>query len=310
MRRLSAVLVFVVALTAVTAQMYRTYAKKFFDFTGPAHWIWASHQISRNVPVVFFAACDFDLPPHRVYTRIKMIGDPEYTLYFNGAEVGGRRIGEARHLDHYDVSKLSRDGKNRILVAVRSANGVGGLLAGVDIAPEAENFVTTGEDWKIFRRWSPDLPLRDRGTPERPMLIGDPPTGRWNYLSLADGIPARPAERVIPPRSVESFVARVPTVRVVSGVAVAVAVPTRAAAFDFGPVAGRMRLTLSGTQAVPPLVRVRFANHPSELTAIEGEILPFAFGAGERTLLDPEVRQFRYAIVYGGRATADVVSEN
>jgi prolyl-tRNA editing enzyme YbaK/EbsC (Cys-tRNA(Pro) deacylase) len=54
-------------------------------------------------------------------------------------------------------------------------------------------------------------------------------------------------------------------------------------------------------------VRVRFANAPEELTAIEGEILPFAFGAGENTLIDPDVRQFRYVIVYGGRATADVL---
>ena len=309
MRRLSIVLAFIVTLTAVTAAMYRTYAKKFFDFTGPAHWIWASHQVSRNVPVVFFAARDFDLPPHRVFTRIKIMGDPEYTLYFNGVEVGGRRIGEERHLDHYDVSNLSRDGRNRIVVAVRSANGVGGLLAGVDIAPEAENFVTTGEEWKIFQRWTPELLARDVGRHEPPMLIGDPPAGRWDYLSLADAAPAKKAARIIPPVAVKSFVARVPTVRVVSGVAVAVAEPTRATAFDFGPVTGRMRLSLNGFQTVPPLVRVRFANDPSELTAIEGEVFPFPFGVGEATLLDPEVRQFRFVIVYGGRATADVLAD-
>jgi hypothetical protein len=103
------------------------------------------------------------------------------------------------------------------------------------------------------------------------------------------------------------FVAKVPTIRVIGGMAVAIAEPTRAKAFDFGPTSGRLRLTLLPGQVVPPLVRVRFANASDELTAIEGEILPFAFAAGENTLIDPEVRQFRYVIVYGGRATADVL---
>ena len=75
MRRITVVLIFVVAFTAVTSQLYRMYAKKFFDVTGPAKWIWAEHQISLNTPVVFFAVRDFDLPANRVFTRIKIAAE-------------------------------------------------------------------------------------------------------------------------------------------------------------------------------------------------------------------------------------------
>src|SRR5687767_7464840 len=61
MRRITIVLLFVLVFTTATSQLYRMYAKKFFDVTGPAKWIWASHQISRNVPVTFYAVREFDL---------------------------------------------------------------------------------------------------------------------------------------------------------------------------------------------------------------------------------------------------------
>lgn len=308
MRRITIVLVFVMLFTATTSQLYRMYAKKFFDVTGPAKWIWASHQISRQIPVVFFAVRDFDLPPQRVFTRIKIAAEPEYALFFNGVEVASRRMGQSATLDEYDVSALSRTGSNRIMVAVRSPSGVGGLLAGVDIAPETENFVTTGPDWKIYRRWTASLPLRDpREVAETPMVLGEPPTGRWDYLSLKPGVRRDPPKTVVRPAHVRTFKPLVRTFRIRNGVQIAGAVPTRATAFDFGFTSGRLRLTLVGRQTVAPLVNVRFANAEQELGLIEGEIVPFAFGEGETTLIDPDVRNFRYVIVYGGRATADVV---
>ena len=308
MRRITIVLVFVMLFTAATSQLYRMYAKKFFDVTGPAKWIWASHQISRQVPVVFFAVRDFDLPPQRVFTRIKIAAEPEYALFFNGVEVASRRMGQNPTLDEYDVSALSRTGPNRIVVAVRSPSGVGGLLAGVDIAPETENFVTTGPDWKIYRRWTPNLPLRDpRQAAETPMLLGEPPTGRWDYLPLKPGEQRDAPKTVVKPRDARSFKPLVRTFRIRSGVQIAGAVPARATAFDFGFTSGRLRLTLVGQQTAPPLVNVRFANVEQELEPIGGELVPFAFGEGETTLIDPDVRNFRYVIVYGGRATAEVL---
>ena len=49
--------------------------------------------MSANEPVAFFAAREFTLPPNRVYTRLKVLGDPEYTLYVNGREIAGRLVG-------------------------------------------------------------------------------------------------------------------------------------------------------------------------------------------------------------------------
>jgi hypothetical protein len=129
MRRLIVVLIFITLFTAVFSHLYRIYAKKFYDLTGRAKWIWAPHRINRNEPVVFWATRDFTLPEQRRYTQIKVLGDPEYVLYFNGQEVGGRRVREDRHLDFFDVSPSARTGRNRIVVAVRSVSGVGGLIA-------------------------------------------------------------------------------------------------------------------------------------------------------------------------------------
>ena len=95
-----------------------------------AQWIWQQHRLAQGDPAAFFATHEFDLPPNRSFTRIKMLGDPEYTLYFNGVAIGGRHVGDDNEaLDTYDVSALARDKKNRMVVAVRSANGVGGLIA-------------------------------------------------------------------------------------------------------------------------------------------------------------------------------------
>src|ERR1044072_5817348 len=144
MRRLTIVLVLGVLFFASFTHLDRLYSQKFFDVTGNAQWIWPKHQLSRGVPVAFFAARDFDLPADRYYTKIKVAGDPEYVLYFNGQEIGGRRFGDdGEALDVFDVSQLAKTGRNRIVIAARSTNGVGGVLAAVDLSAEVENFVVT-----------------------------------------------------------------------------------------------------------------------------------------------------------------------
>lgn len=308
MRRLTVALVFIVLFTAAFSQLYRIYAKKFYDLTGSAQWIWAPHRISRNQPVVFFAARDFTLPAHRRYTQIKVLGDPEYVLYFNGKEIGGRSVRGDLHLDFFDVSASARTGRNRILVAARSVSGVGGLIASVDISPGLEAFVVTDPQWKIFRRWNDQLPMVD--APEgalAPMIVGDPPTGRWNFLPVKPGPAAPPVERVLQPKAEFAFIANVPVIRTRSGVDVTVTEKRRAVAYDFGPTSGRVRLRLVGTQAVPPVVNVRQANSREELTIVESTPRPFVFGEGEKFVTDPEVNYFRYVVVYGGRARAEVV---
>jgi len=131
---------------------------------------------------------------------------------------------------------------------------------------------------------------------------------RWNYLPRQAGRRAQPPQRIATPRAAFDFKTALPSVEVLAGVAVAVSRPVRATAYDFGPVTGRARLTLrfvsgSGAHAV----NVRFANERSELFSVEGEVEPFVFAAGERTITDPVERRFRYVMVYGSEASAEVV---
>ncbi|HEU4889077.1 MAG TPA: hypothetical protein VFV49_14425, partial [Thermoanaerobaculia bacterium] len=74
MKRLAIVLGLVFAFTAGFTHLERTYSRKFFDITGDAKWIWARHRMSDNLPLAFFATRDFELPPNRVFTRLKVLG--------------------------------------------------------------------------------------------------------------------------------------------------------------------------------------------------------------------------------------------
>src|SRR5512142_3329075 len=89
MRRFTIVALALLAFTAAFSYLYRFYTRRFESYTGTAQWIWASTQLSRNEPVVFFAAREFTLPETRRYAHVKIFADPEYTLYFNGREIAG-----------------------------------------------------------------------------------------------------------------------------------------------------------------------------------------------------------------------------
>lgn len=286
------------------------YSHKFFDNTGRAQWIWQQNRLADGDPAAFFATREFDLPPNRAFTRIKMLGDPEYTLYFNGVAIGGRHVGDDNEaLDTYDVSKLARDTRNRVVVAARSANGVGGLIVSIDLTQEFGNFIVTGGDWHIVRGWRDDLLLRDPPTAAitRPQLLGNPPARRWNYLAEREAKPFKPVQRVIAPQNSFDFDTALAEIDVIGGTAVTVSRKTHATAYDFGQVSGRARLTLSTLGNTARSVTVRFANQRSELFAVEGPVEHFVFAAGERTIVDEDVRNFRYVTIYGSDATASVV---
>lgn len=307
-RRLTIVLLVIAGLTFAFSRLDLLYGHKFFDTTGRAEWIWAQHRLSLNVPVAFFATRNFDLPPNRQFTRIKIFGDPEYTLYFNGAQIGARRVGEESAVDVYDVSAFARDRGNRIVIAARSANGVGGVIASVDVSPEYQNIVPTGRDWAIVREWRNDLLLTDppRTLMQSPMRFGRPPVGRWNYLSRRDGVLSKPVQRIVSPKSVFRFKTAIPTVEDRSGTLVVVPRPVTATVYDFGPITGRVRLTAGTDIGVNRAVQLRFANATSELRAVEAPIEPFVFAAGERTIIDPQERYFRFVMVYGSAASIEV----
>jgi hypothetical protein len=309
MKRLTVVLAFVFLFTAAFSHLVRVYSEKFFDRTATAQWIWAWHNMSANEPLAFFAAREITLPPNRVYTRLKLAGDPEYTLYVNGNEVAGRRVGEERALDYYDISPLVQTGRNRIVVAVRAPQGAGGLLASIDIAPETENWVVTDRQWKIYRQWDPLILQFDiAGRWERPDIVGEPPIGRWNYLEIARRDAGLPPTQLLPPKQGFALMALLPKIRTQGGIAVATAARARATAFDFGFTKGRVRLTAGTKSGFSRLVQVRFANYSSELGLIEWNLRPIVFAPGETSVTTPEEHSFRYAMAFGSDVRADVLT--
>jgi hypothetical protein len=311
MKRLSVGLVFLFVFTAAFSQLHRVYSQKFFEATGQARWIWAQQRMSDNVPLAFFAARDVVLPERRRYTHLKVLGDPEYTLYVNGREIAGRLVGdEERQIDFYDLSSLVQTGRNRIVIAVRAKQGTGGLIASIDIGPETENWIVTDDTWRIYRTWRSDLLLRDPPDLqwESPAIIGEPPVGRWNYLPVKKREPDPAPTAVIASKDVFPMKALLPAIRTVSGVAVAAADKQRARAFDFGFTGGRIRVTLNGPPSYASrAVIVRTANLRDELDAIDWGNRAMVFAPGERVVTTPESRLFRYVLVYDVRAGVEVV---
>lgn len=307
-KRLTVVLAFVFVFTAAFSHLVRVYSQKFHDRTASARWIWARHPMSSNEPVAFFAAREITLPANRIFTRVKLLGDPEYTLYVNGREVAGRLVGEDKAFDLYDVSDLVQTGRNRIVVAVRAPKGVGALLVAVDIAPETENRVVSDQQWKIYRQWDPLLLEYDiAGRWEAPSIVGEPPIGRWNYLEIARRERATPPTAVLPPKEVFLADALMPNIRTYGGVAVAGTERTKATAFDFGFTRGRVRVSIERERAFSRVVQVRFANDRSELGYPERNLRPIVFAPGEREVTTPEEHSFRYVMAFGRDVRVEVV---
>lgn len=298
------------ALAAFFTGFFRS---KFYGLTGKAEWLWVEHRLSSGDPVVFFAVREFVVPPSPPFVRVKIAADPEYTVYLNGRRLGGGVSGDRVTLDVYDVTELANKGAtNRLLIAMRSAKGVGGLLASVDFAPLRENDVVSDDSWKIFREWSDELPVRDPAgaIASAPFMIGTPPVGRWNYVSSRP----HPIDSADP--AVQHPVASYPvevTVRrieIISGVAVASAIRERGTAFDFGPVSGRAEFDVAlATQFKGArVIRVRYANDPSELTA-ETDVRSIVVAPGEHRVSDPEIRAFRYVAVLDQNTKVFVVRQ-
>ena len=314
LKRLTVVVIFLLVFTAAFAHLHRVYSDKFFGITGPAEWIWARHRMSDGYPVAFFAVRDFVLPERRLYTHLKLIGDPEYTLYINGVELAGRLLGGHRteadeRLDLYDISPLVKTGRNRIVVAVRSPQGIGGLLAAIDLAPEDQNWLVTNSEWKIYRWWHSELLRRDPpgAAWERPQIIGKPPIGRWNYLQVTRREAASPPGAMLSPRESFRMIGYVPTIRTRGGVALAVADRAPATVFDFGFTRGRLRVTRERTHFASRAVNVRFAFAREELGRIEWNLRPIVFAPGEASVTMPEPHELRYAMVFARGVKAELV---
>jgi hypothetical protein len=310
MKRVTIVFALAFAFTTAFAILMRTYERKFFDTTGGAQWIWAAHRMSDDLPLAFFAGRDFTLPEKRVFTRLKVCGDPEYTVYINGQEIGGRRIDqEERVLDLYDISKLVKTGRNRIVIAVRAPRGAGGLIASIDISPETANWVVTDGSWKIYRRWDPRLLFADVANEywQPPQLVGAPPIGRWNYLKTVAREVVPPPARVIPPNEAFERIGVIPRIKTEGGVAVAGRDKKRATVFDFGFTKGHVRVIDPGDRLASEVVLLRFAFADVELGLAEWNLRPIVFAPGEHVITTPEVHDFRYVMVFGRGVRAELV---
>ena len=306
-RKWTIVIVLSFLFSAAFTTLDAVYGHKFYDITGHAKWIWPRVEMSSEVPVAFFAARDLDLPPTRYYTHIKIACDPQYTLYLNGREIASKRMTDESALDVYDVSALAHDGRNRVVVAVRSVKGVGGLLVAIDLAPETENWVVTDRSWKLSRVWDASLLQHDLRGMETPVEIGEPPVGRWNYLQPRDEAIDSGAIAVAEPHAAFLAKMRLPEIKVVGGTAIGSTRPVRAFGYDFGWLDGRVRIVRDRDVNLCQVLEIRYANAREELLAVEGTTESVVFAPGESMVVDPEVRHFRWIGVYGRPARADVI---
>src|SRR5258708_3588195 len=126
MRRLTLILGFLFLFVFAFSRLQLLYGDKFYDVTntGRAQWIWMPVRMVDGDPAAFYATRDLDLPPGRQFTQIKVLGDPEYTLYFNGVEIGGRRGEEDHVLPPYHVREPGPDKSKPTLLTPLRPPGV------------------------------------------------------------------------------------------------------------------------------------------------------------------------------------------
>jgi hypothetical protein len=304
-RRYAKISFFVLLGAASLVALARFYGDEFHGITGEASWLWSHHRIAADEPEAFFVTREFELADTpRELVHVRVAADPEYTLWFNGIEIGGGTW-EGPWLDRYDVTALARPGRNRIVLAARSPRGVGGVLASVDTGSMKRNWLVSDRSWRLHRRWSPELLARDLDGGESPRLLGRPPFGRWNWLEQRPVAPAGAWPRQVSPVSRQRFATWLPKVEVKSGVAVAGRVEAEAEAFDFGTVRGRAEIEVK--RGPTRAIRVRYAHQPEELER-GGVIESFVIAEGEQAVAGPAERTFRYLIVYDEPVEARVIT--
>lgn len=282
------------------------YAAKFERTTGEAEWLWTWNWVSRQKPTVFFATHDFELTEGGPWVKINVTADPMYTLFFNEVEVGGGRWERSGSIDVYDVSDLAISGINRIVIAVRASDGVGGLLASVDTGPLSRNVVVTGDQWRLSHEWTPQLLRSDPPEAVPPRLLGAPPYGRWNFPPKRERDRYEAGGYVLHPTASSTAPVTLRRIAVVGGVAIAAREDLQARIYDFGRVSGRPRI------AVPPgekrVVRFRTV---SDLNHLDDGDTPssLVLAPGEQTVTEPEPRAFRYFVALDPIESVEVLSE-
>lgn len=279
---------------------------KFHTTTGDAEWIWTWNWISRQKPVVFFASKNFRVEETAPYVRLQVASDPMYTVFFNEVEVGGGRWRDSGTIDVYDVTDLAVEGTNRVVIAVRAPDGVGGLISSIDTGPLQQNIVFTGQDWKITHQWSRELLVRDPPDAVAPRALGKPPFGRWDFPPEVDRRRYEAGGYVLHPTTRGTAAVALKRIAVVGGVAIAGREDVEATVWDFGMVTGRPRIVVApGEEGV---IRFRTVSDLSHLNdGADPEALVVA--KGETIVTDPSPRTFRYVVALDRIEDAEVLSD-
>jgi hypothetical protein len=157
---------------AVVAERWRWFAGLLGIAMVDRAWIWSADPPRLVEPRAFYAARDFELASPPAEAELEVLGDPEYIVYLNGTRVGSGRAATEPEFDRYRVAPLLRNGRNRIVLELRSPIGSG--AATLRLADgEGRVLVATDADWLVYRSsW-------------RGLLTGDPffETGRVSLLA-------------------------------------------------------------------------------------------------------------------------------
>ena len=285
----------------------RFWSAKFYRTSGEAEWLWSHHRIAADEPEAFYLSRDFDLPAARSWVRIRVAADPEFTLWFNGVEIGGQ-ASDGRAIFSDELTPWARDEGNRIVLAARSPRGVGGVLATVDLGPLKQNWLVTDARWNLHSDWSPALldPSAALSAGRSPRVLGRPPFGRWNYPEERAVEPYPEEWSRVDPLGEHRYPSWLPKIEKKSGVMVAGRQTANAIAFDFGRVEGRAAIRV--TPGPKRAIAHGYANDRGQL-AEPGLIEYFVVGEGEEEVVSPESRAFRYLIVYDEEVEAWIIGQ-
>lgn len=185
-------LLVVLVLAASAARgLVRAHADRMRLVTGRAEWIWYAAPVAAPRPIRFFATQQFVLPEAPRGALAKVFVDREHALWVNGRRVGGGTQRPGDPLAIYEIAPLLRAGENRIAIEAASPDGIGGILAAVDVRGLGRNALVTDGRWRVSL--DPASIRAGAAGAYRPVVWGGPPQYPWGYPRMP-----RPAELLEP----------------------------------------------------------------------------------------------------------------
>ena len=147
---------------------------------GLGSWVWASVTFDRQTCQLWRS---FEIPATAKVelARIRMTADNEYTLFFDGREMG--RGAEWRHLSEYDMTMLMTPGRHVLAVMAFNTDAKAGVLFGmhVDLRDGRVVVVESDSSWRIVpegvRGWEKMTEAPDSWPPAT--IIGPIGTKPW-----------------------------------------------------------------------------------------------------------------------------------